>query len=407
MTGRFCAVVWGAVSIFGLAWGESARADAVSAARVTTTQKGSLLIFSRVSLRWTAGGALKQDTFIELTNDFPGAVKVQMYFINGDSPLAGIGGERPHSGWNFVDNEINLTANEATYWSSATGLPKGVSPFSILDPGVPPGRPADDGSGDRVVRGFLLAWAIDASGGEISWNHLSGHATLIDYPTTSAWEYAPWAFQANLAENGQPTDARPGALLINGGEYDCSFSQLTMNVAAIGSPFGAPGHPATVEEIELTLHPVFADLRAVGFPRPTTRAEFTVWNQNEVKLTGISRFITCWYQVRLSTITPNHFLLANLQTDRGKVLIDGLPSLQCTNPVLPQSLLGVKATRILFATGARVETGDSLTGMGCEESAILYDPDGGAPPELKIARPGQSQTPDLPAAGDVEARLGN
>jgi hypothetical protein len=358
-----------------------------------------LLIYSRVSLRWTSSGALKQDTFIELTNDYPGDVRVQMYFIQGDPDTGQIGGERPHPGCNFVDNAIALTANEPAYWSCATGLPKGVSPFSILDPGPPPGRLADDGSGDRVVRGYLLAWAVNSAGQEISWNHLSGAATLVDYPTSSAWEYAPWAFQANLAQHGQPTDARPGALLINGGEYDCGFSQLMFNVPAIGSAFGAPGHPATVEEVELTLHPIFADFREVGFPRPTTRAEFTVWNQNEIKLTGLSRFITCWYQVRLSAIgNPNHFLLANLQTDRGKVMVDGLPSLNCSTPVLPEPLLGVIATRIRFGNGKAVEAGDTLTGMGCEEAAILYDTGSGVPPEQV---PGETPgTGPTPVAGD-------
>ncbi|MBU0719101.1 MAG: hypothetical protein KJ749_12695, partial [Planctomycetes bacterium] len=49
-------------------------------------------------------------------------------------------GERAHAGWNWVDNQIELTANEPTYWSVLTGRPKNVSPFTILDPGDPPGR---------------------------------------------------------------------------------------------------------------------------------------------------------------------------------------------------------------------------------------------------------------------------
>jgi hypothetical protein len=383
MTARVRLFVLVAVCVLGPPGWSEVRAQDASAVRTSTNHKGSLLIFSRITLRWTAAGVLKQDTFIELTNDYPEDVRVQMYFINGDPPLGPMGMEPAHPGWNFVDNEITLTANEPTYWSSATGLPKGVSPFSVLDPGVPPGRPADDGSGDRVVRGFLLAWAINLQGEEIAWNHLTGKAVLVDYPTTSAWEYAPWAFQTHQGDVGFPPDARSGILLLNGGEYDCGFSHLLMNVPAIGAPMGAGPHTATVEEVELTLHPIFADLRAVGFDRPTTRAEFTVWNMNEVKLTGLSRFITCWYQARLSAIgIPNHFLLSNLQTDRAKVQIDGLASLACPNPVLPQSLLGVVAQRIRFGNGAAVEAGVNLVGMGCEESAILYDPSGGEPPTL-------------------------
>ena len=29
-----------------------------------------------------------QDTFIKLTNDYPGEVRFQMYFVNGDAPTA-------------------------------------------------------------------------------------------------------------------------------------------------------------------------------------------------------------------------------------------------------------------------------------------------------------------------------
>ena len=62
-----------------------------SGPRVSSTDKGSLLIFSEVTIKWrTATGDpphLIQDTFISITNDYPDDVLVQMYFINGDPPL--------------------------------------------------------------------------------------------------------------------------------------------------------------------------------------------------------------------------------------------------------------------------------------------------------------------------------
>lgn len=56
---------------------------------MSATEKGSLLYFSKVELRWegTPPYAPVQDTFIMLTNDFPGQVRVQLYFINGDEPI--------------------------------------------------------------------------------------------------------------------------------------------------------------------------------------------------------------------------------------------------------------------------------------------------------------------------------
>ncbi|MCP4590202.1 MAG: hypothetical protein GY842_05635, partial [bacterium] len=46
--------------------------------------KGSLLIFPKVELRWDASGQLIQDTFIDLTNDYPDDVRVRVYYVNGD-----------------------------------------------------------------------------------------------------------------------------------------------------------------------------------------------------------------------------------------------------------------------------------------------------------------------------------
>ena len=56
-------------------------------ARVDSTQKGSLLVYPKVELRWDAAGNMIQDTFVDITNDYPGSVEVQMYFVNGDPAL--------------------------------------------------------------------------------------------------------------------------------------------------------------------------------------------------------------------------------------------------------------------------------------------------------------------------------
>jgi hypothetical protein len=56
--------------------------------RVSATEKGSLLIFPKVELRWDADGNLIQDTFVDISNDYPQDVRIQMFFINGDPPLS-------------------------------------------------------------------------------------------------------------------------------------------------------------------------------------------------------------------------------------------------------------------------------------------------------------------------------
>ena len=55
--------------------------------RVSGTEKGSLVFFTKVEIRWDGTGALTQDTFLSLTNDYPQDVRVQLYFINGDPPI--------------------------------------------------------------------------------------------------------------------------------------------------------------------------------------------------------------------------------------------------------------------------------------------------------------------------------
>ncbi len=239
-----------------------------------TTNKGSLIVYPDVVVRWTDNDGqwrLTRDTFIELTNDFPDPVFVQMYFVNGDKPLDAddITGERGHPGCNWVDVGLTLTANQPTYWSVATGAPAGVSPWSILDPGNPPGRPADDGSGDRVLRGFVLAWAaapvVLPNGSvqmrEIAWNHLAGSATIVDYGIGDAWTYTPWAFQALSAARGEETDNRPGSLRLDGAEYEAAPAMLLMDFYATdGTPFSTPGITIDTDS-ELTLMPMLQDVR--------------------------------------------------------------------------------------------------------------------------------------------------
>ena len=55
--------------------------------RVSSVEKGSFLIYPKVEIRWDRFGQVIQDTFIDLTNDYPDDVQVQMYFINGDPEL--------------------------------------------------------------------------------------------------------------------------------------------------------------------------------------------------------------------------------------------------------------------------------------------------------------------------------
>jgi hypothetical protein len=391
-------------------------------------------MYSKVELRWASGaaGALRQDTVIELTNDYPDDVCVQLYLVNGDEPLDPVldpvtGGVivEGEPGWEWVDCQFCLTPDQPTYWSVATGLPAGCQPFSILDPntGMGPGRPDAATPGERHLRGFVYAWAVNQQGHAIKWNHLSGGATLINYANSDAWEYNAWAFQAHEtcericapdviceeprllcreAPHGAQID-EPGRIRMDGHRYDSGFDMLLMDFFASGSTALRNGAIVT-SDTDLTLHPITADLRQDSIGPVTTKAEFAIWNEDERRFSGTTRCITCWDQTLLSQYAnPNHFLLANLQADKGKARIDGVESIVCDlNCVREEnnshsegldidfildilgidhvcsydaSLLGVVAKHLAFSGAAtgKATAGRNLVGMGTEDGWIKWD----------------------------------
>jgi len=220
--------------------------------RASISQKGSLLFWPSVELKWDFAGRLIADTIMEVANDTDNDVHVQLYFVNGDEPLPPVLIpvppfilERPHPGWNNVDVQLPLTGNQPVYWSVSTGLPAGVSPFTVLDPGFPPGRPDSDPTnpGGRVLRGFVVGWAVNAAGHEIRWNHLKGDATSINYLEATAWEYETWAFRVvSGVAHGSESDPVPGQLRLDGIEYDLAPDQLVLDFYSAGS--NALSHPS-------------------------------------------------------------------------------------------------------------------------------------------------------------------
>ncbi|MBU0718610.1 MAG: hypothetical protein KJ749_10210, partial [Planctomycetes bacterium] len=53
-------------------------------------------MYPKVEVRWDGQGNVIQDTFIDITNDYPEDVAVQMYFVNGDGELDECGGSESH-----------------------------------------------------------------------------------------------------------------------------------------------------------------------------------------------------------------------------------------------------------------------------------------------------------------------
>lgn len=344
--------------------------------RVSVCEKGSLLVFPKVELRWDAAGNLIQDTFISLTNDYTEDVAVLIYFVSEACTQR--------------NNDIYLSHNEPTWWSSATGLPKGVSPFTVL------GDPISDpeGSGELILRGFIVLWAIDMDHQQIRWNHLTGEATIVNYAGACAWEYSPYAFAAHNVNHGEVVGTA-GEILIGDPDpavpqYDWAFNTLLLDFFAADSMAFSGGGVVVAHDTDLTLLILDMDLRQETEGPYTTKADFMIWNEDEVSFSGMEYCITKWDESLLSSI-GGHFDIDNLHTDKGKARIDGVASIVCDVDVDPTdgpcgahpddvcsmdvALLGV-AVKVLDFSGLVTGTalaGTTLVGAGYECTSILYD----------------------------------
>lgn len=296
--------------------------------RVSPSRKGSLLVYPKVEVRWDQAGNLIQDTFITINNDWGADVQLQMYFVSETC--------------NDVDNVISLTANEPAHWSVATGLPKGVSPWTVLgDP-----YPDPEGSGELIMRGYVLAWAIDSgSYAQIRWNHLSGAATIVQYYDRDAWEYDAYAFRAVTGAHGEPVGTA-GTLQLDDTEYESGYEMLLLDFFASGSDAFSHGAHHVTHDTDLTLLIVNNDLRLDSLGPNTTKARFEIFNENELLFSGMEFCMTKWDEMLLS-LRGGHFHVAALQTDKGRARIRGVESEVCPDST-QQSLLGVAAKLLVF-----------------------------------------------------------
>jgi hypothetical protein len=395
--------------------------DFQAAPEVNANQKGSLLYWSDVEVKYNAAGELAADTIIELTNDSNSGVYVQLYLVNGDCPLAEERAgafpfellERAHPGWNFVDVQIFLSPNKPTFWSAASGNNQGFSPVPPIGPTgdslqIPPfgnldADPAPIGSPDhlgtgrldpdnhlfnlenRTVRGFIVGWAVVIAGQETTHNELAGSAMKIDYQLGAAWEYDAYAYRRLAATAGD------GLLELDGVEYNRSPARLQIEFFTVPTIIAQPGQiPVVIFDTDLTMHLIGADFRATGTGPRTTWVQADIWNQNEDRFSGTSRCLTCWDQTLLGdfmgfgVVTANHFLRDNIGTDKGKARLTGLGGVWCPNchqdnhfggPTDPfilstdQAILGV--SNKIIAAGAIGLAGSNLTLHGTDDSAVV------------------------------------
>jgi len=332
--------------------------------RVSATEKGSLLVYPKVEVRWDARGYLIQDTFITLNNDYQADVQIEVQLVNENCT--------------HMDNNFKLTANQPIYWKASNGEPQGVSPWGVLGDPIPD----PEGSGDMILRGYVILWAVDLNGAQIRWNHLYGGATIVNYKWATAWEYNAYAFPV-IVTGGVPAQGAvvgtPGTILLDGIKYAQGYQFLLLDFFASGSLAFSGDSKIVTNDTDLTLMILSNDLRQETTGPFMTKAVFAIWNENEIGFSGTEFCFTKFNEELLST-RGGSFLCENLQTSKGRARINGIQSnTVCgTDPNgLPLSgafsLLGVQTKILCFNFQDKATSGGDLAGSGFMTATIQYD----------------------------------
>jgi hypothetical protein len=209
----------------------------------SVSEKGSVLIYPKFEVKWNSAQNLIQDTFIQISNDFTQDVDLLILYVNGNGCVC-----------NSERFDASLTKRQPVYWSVATGNPYGLPPVTVLDPSM--GEPDDDplNEGGRVMRGYVVIYAINAEVQEINWNHLHGLATIVNYELSASWEYSPWAFRALQGEQGSVLREPFAQLDFDGVEYTQAPDKLLFEFMTPGSELKSKhNRTATVLDTDLTL----------------------------------------------------------------------------------------------------------------------------------------------------------
>jgi hypothetical protein len=336
-----------------------------------TSQKGSLLIWPEI----TVDVENASDTVVEISNDQNATVQVECNYINQRKGR--------------VDFDFSLSAKQTLSWDVLTGK-SDVSFSAPLFPssGTFPGNAAE---------GELVCFAVDAGvANQISWNHLTGTATVIDtddadaLQALQAFRYNAWAFAARctLCPGGLATDntiqGTAGDLVLNGngdGTYDECPAYNIVNF----SPNGAAVGPLNTIDNDLAVISCNQDLRQ-DFVLNLTKLQFTVWNEFENSFTGSYQCVDSVNFVPLSAtdnsalLNPSNFDFSTLRTANARYQVAGVASTQCPGS-RPAALLGVanSSVGINTSTGEDQELGSTTQGAGGAAGFVLWDPAGVVP----------------------------
>jgi hypothetical protein len=333
-----------------------------------TSKEGSLLIWPTV--RTDSGN----ETYIVINNNSPNDVMVKCFWEVKDIPAV------PTSQGLFYDFVIQLSPFSPVIFRASDGS-------SLDDLGVAAGM----GEGEK---GALKCWAVDETlRKQISWNHLSGFAIIVQgdntlpagtqRATTSAWEYSAWRFAANVISSsgtfadgfwvGQVIDVAGANNRMNlkaspttvvspsncpGPAYDasgCSLPNAAYDACPKYMTFEFLAEPSGTKTTDgyafnsLALVPCKTDFTGVTLDTKT-QLVYTIWNEWGVGYSGLYQCANCAYTSWLGSLSvvrkQKLFQMKSLHTPSGHFRVEGIANSVCAVDAVSTPLLGVISSAI-------------------------------------------------------------
>ena len=298
------------------------------------SQKGSLLIWPKIVVERVAS-RVTVDTVVTIANDYFDHVYLKCYWMDEEQ--------------NTQDFMFRITRGQVVWFRASDG--SGMDSRGAVE--LPP---FDAGKGE------LKCWAVNEEGDDqISWNHLFGTATVYDYGAGTAREYSSWNFSARVPVAGDPVGTTPGELELTGaaGAYDACPDYLLGTFMADGAVMTDvyDNNTVSLAATDLTLSPCKQDLRQDRTPT-YTKAQFDIWNEDEVKATGTYICLKCWLETTLEPVPVtstgagphrnfDRFGIFALHTTMGFFRVYGVFSTQCAPWVTQKTpLIGVISKKV-------------------------------------------------------------
>ena len=358
--------------------------------RADTSKEGSLLIWPTVQ---TDSG---KETYIVINNSSPDDVVVKCYWEVKDVFTD------PTSQGLLFSFAMQLYGSSPIIFRASDGS-------SLDDLGVAAGMGYSE-------KGALKCWAVDDTlRKQISWNHLSGYAIIVqgdntlpagmETPTTSAWQYSAWRFAANVIDSsGEFADGFWVGPVVDVGEAENTMNlkaspTTVVNPANCPEPYSASGcnlpnaaydscpkyvtfdflaEPSGAKKTDgyafnnLAIVPCKADLTGETL-NSKTQLVYTIWNENGVQYSGPTQCANCAYTADLGSLSvlrnQKLFQMKILRTPSGRFRVEGTGSSVCGADAVSTPLLGVMSSKLV---GSNDMVAISGTNSGAETSDHGY-----------------------------------